>query len=317
MGETVRLKVILLTVVLAIALAGGQGRQPSSGQQVQTADLICCMTFVKVPGDWRIARHDCENFMAIPEQRESICDQLRNKGVPCPSYCPPKKDQPPTPKPNKCEPPPPETNNPPWLNKDLPCRDWQQARISWSQTRASNMDLSFTIDICGEVIRYRYPGGGRPERMPPGSRSFDVCCDSWRNAANTGSPCDARLDIDCDGDLNDSDTMAEYSGRAREPDDFVTNSPLGGLPFGKDLYKFMPGASGCKDCKWELVRVEYECKNVAAPIRSANRPGMAFDATYKYKATWKCPSNGQTRETNDVATMYDQRCPDPSNASWP
>lgn len=217
----------------------------------------------------------------------------------------------------KCEPPPPENNNPPWFNQDLPCSDRQRATISWSQTRASNMDVSFTVDICGEVIRYIYPGGGSPEKQPPGVRSFDVCCDSWRKGANTKSPCDARRDFDCDGMPNESDTMPEYAFRDRRSDDFTSKSPLTGLPFWTKLHERMPTQSGCKDCKWELVRVEYTCKDEHDPMRSARESRNVFDAIYHYQATWKCPTNGQTQGTSNDVTIVNGRCPTPQNRSWP
>ena len=334
-------KTVTLLFVCAVAIAGllGPGQRSSSGQQENVRKQPACTIFC---GDGtfntlNLGAKPCwggplpageagDHFKNVAEEDQAaICRNLTNAGrknTECPSFktlaalCKEKEKsggQPPSK--NKCEPPPPENNNPPWLNKDLPCDNRQRATISWSQSRASNMDVSFTVDICGEVIRYISPGGGSPERTPPGVRSFDVCCDSWRNAANTGSPCDARRDIDCDGTLNESDQMPEYAFRDRRPDDFVSNSPLSNMPFWKRLHE--PVQTGCKDCKWELVRVEYTCKNVADPVRSARRAGMVFDATYNYQATWKCPSSGQTQETRDTVTMVDLRCPTPPNRSWP
>lgn len=146
--------------------------------------------------------------------------------------------------------------------------------------------------------------------------SFDVCCDSWQNAVSTRSPCDAMRDIDCDGDLNEGD-FNPVSAATRKPvrsDDFVSNSPLGNLPFWKWLHYGMPDQSGCKDCKWELVGVEYTCENKVARISSRSE---RISAEYEYKATWKCPANGQTQVTDDSATMDGLRCPAPPNRSWP
>lgn len=329
----------LLIAATLLALAG-------TVTPVRSQDLVCCGMWIDADGPWIGAWRDCKAALEqlSPASRANACQQIRKSRVPifrpfapfsysysysairldcCPEVAelcghvsPNCKQDPPT---VKCEPPPPETNNPPWLNKDSACQDWQRGTLSWSQTPASKMDVSFTVSMCGEVIRYTNRGGGSPERMPPGSRSFDVCCDSWRNAADTGSPCDARRDIDCDGELNESDQMPDESFRERRSDDYVSNSPLGGLPFWKKLHAMMPGASGCKDCKWELVRVEYTCKNVADPVRAArqNREGMVFDATYKYQATWKCPATGATQQTQDVVPMVDLRCPTPPNRSWP
>ena len=323
---------MLLIAVTWLGLAG-------TVTPVRSQDLVCCETiWIDADGPWFGARRDCKKALQelSPASRAKACEQIRKAPVRpwfkpfrdsasqtgcCPEVaelcghvsatCKPEKQ----PTDAKCEPPPPESNNPPWFNQDLPCSDRQRATISWSQTRASNMDVSFTVDMCGEVIRYIYPGGGSPERNPPGVRSFDVCCDSWRKAADTQSPCDARRDFDCDGTPNDSDTMPEYAFRDRRPDDFVTNSPLTGMPFWKSLYQ--PAQSGCKDCKWELVRVEYTCKDEYDPIRSARESRNVFDAKYNYQATWKCPANGQTQMISNDVSMVDRRCPKPPKRSWP
>ncbi len=213
----------------------------------------------------------------------------------------------------KCEPPRPDTN-PPWLNEDAPCQNRQKATYSWGQNRRNPNTVSVTISICGEVIRYSRRTWGSV-RDAPGVESHDVCCDTWQNAGNTRSPCDARRDIDCDGELNETDSSPfERPYQYPRSDDFVSNSPLTPLPFWKNLHLGMPARSECKDCKWELVAVDYSCEN------KVWRSGQyeAIDAEYKYQATWKCPGNGQLKKVEDSSvTMEGMRCPKPPNRSWP
>ena len=156
----------------------------------------------------------------------------------------------------------------------------------------------------------------------PGVRGFDVCCDSWRNAANTKSPCDARLDIDCDGMPNNRDRFAEIPLDERGSREFFvypgqfppSNStvyPGRVPPLHSTVYDYLhaPDQSECKDCKWELVRYESTCKNVPNLILS-DREGMDFfDAEHKVKATWKCPANGQTKENQETVIMEQVGCP--------
>lgn len=318
---------MLLIAVTWLALAG-------TVTPVRSQDLICCDTWIDADGNWVGAWRDCK--AALQElsaaSRAKACQQIKKIKPPpkgdAPWFrpftdnasqvgcCPEAADacgdpsmnctaaSPPENRP--CEPPRPE-NNPPWLNRDSPCRDRQRGTISWSQTRASTMDLSFTVSMCREVIRFIRRGAGSPGKSPPGGRSFDVCCDSWQNAANTGSPCDARRDIDCDGALNESDSEPERrSGRS---DDFVSNSPLSNLPFWKKLYPEIPDQSGCKDCKWELVRVEYTCQDLGRRYETGWESSNVIDAAYNYQATWKCPANGQTQEKGGNVRMENLRCP--------
>jgi hypothetical protein len=193
------------------------------------------------------------------------------------------------------------------LNPQSPCRDRQRGTISWSQSRASTMDLSFTVSMCGEVVRFLQRGAGSSDKTSPGVRSFDVCCESWQNAANTRSPCDARQDIDCDGVLNESDSQPERS--ARRSDDFVSNSPLTNLPFWQKISPDIPDQSACKDCKWQLGHVAYTCDNLARRHLPGWESSNAIDATYHYLATWKCPSNGQTQQKWGDVRMENLQCP--------
>jgi hypothetical protein len=338
MCENRKHALMFVSAVLCLGLAG-------TAAPVRSQDLICCNQFVDADGPWKGARRDCKKALEElpPASRASACERYRKLSRtgwfspyaegstiqigccleagdvcgPIPAKCNAGK------KPNEenCEPAPTENNNPPWLGNDASCTDRQRATISWSQRRTSNpnLDVSFTIAICGEVIRYIVPGSGYPENYPGaryvGARSFDVCCESWRNAAESGSPCDARADIDCDGETNEKDRMPEYSFRDPSPADFVSG-PMTNLPFWQDLYPYINDGSTC-DCKWELIRVDYTCKH-APNMESSNRTGgRRWDATYKYEATWKCPKGGKTSVTRNTVVKKGLQCPNPPNRTWP
>ena len=329
-----------LMVYIAVMWLGLVGTATS----VRSQDIICCGQFIDADGSWTGARRDCKKALQelSGSARASACEQYRKLSHrawftpfaemtyqigccleagdvcgPIPAKCNAGKEK----SEPKCEPAPTENNNPPWLGNDSSCADRQRATISWSQRRMSNpnLDVSFTVAICGEVIRYMVPGGGYPENFPDaryvGARSFDVCCESWRNAARTGSPCDARADLDCDGEPNEKDQMPDYAFRDRRPDDFVSG-PIANLPFWEKLYPYINDGSTC-ECKWELVRVDYTCKH--APNMESSNPtgGRVWDATYKYQATWKCPKGGKTSVTRDTVVKKGLSCPNPPNRSWP
>jgi hypothetical protein len=308
---------------------------------VLSQDIICCGKWIKANGPWKGARRDCKAAMQelSAADRASACEQYRKlsskpwfspfaEGTIQVGCCleagdvcgaiPAKCNSGEQPSETKCEPAPGGDKNPPWLKPDSSCRDRQRAVISWSQRRTSNpnFDVSFTIAICGEAIRYTVPGGGYSGAPSVGSRGFDVCCESWRNAAETESPCDARADIDCDGELNKEDRMPDYAfPDDRSPNDFVSG-PMTSMPFWQKIYPYINDGSVC-ECKWELARVDYTCK-YAPNLESSNETGgRVWEATYKYKATWKCPRGGKTSVTQDTVIMKGVQCPRPPNRTWP
>ncbi len=309
---------------------------------VRSQDIICCDQFIDSDGSWFGARRDCKKALEdLPAaSRASACEQYRKLSNRRPWFSPfaegtfqvgccleggevcgaiPEKcNSGAKTNETKCEPAPGGDKNPPWMKKDPSCNDQQRATISWSQRPTSNpnLDVSFTIDICGEVIRYLVPGGGYPGAPSVGSRGFDVCCESWRNAVRTKSPCDARADIDCDGEPNENDRMTEYAfPDARSPNDFVSG-PMTSMPFWQKIYPYINDGSSC-ECKWELVRVDYTCQH-APNLQSSNETGgRVWDATYKYEATWKCPRGGKTSVTRDTVVMAGRQCPTPPNRTWP
>lgn len=241
-----------------------------------------------------------------PEDQAAVCRGLEadktSSSAKCPSFktlmalckaLPPEK---------KCE-PPTASNVPPWFSGDAPCQNRQRGTYSSGQNRRNPQLESVAVSICGEIIRFDQRGlFDNSNRRPPSTYSFDVCCDTWQKAASTGSPCDARRDLDCDGELNENDATPLNAPAAAPSDtDFVSNSPLTNLPFWKQLRSHMPSQSECKDCKWELVRVDYTCK----------------DEVIEFQPTWKCPSTGLLKKSEVGFAPNRSRCPVPPTRSWP
>jgi hypothetical protein len=198
-----------------------------------------------------------------------------------------------------CEPAPPG-NDPAWFGD---CQNRERGTYSSGQNRRNPGIESISVSICGEVIRFEQRNLFESAvRRPPLVYSFDVCCEAWKQAARSGSPCDVRKDIDCDGEPNEKDvTPLEAPGNLRSDADYVTNSPVTNLPFWKELYRHIPSQRECKDCKWELVKVDYTCK----------------DEVIEYQTTWKCPGTGLLKEGELVYTANRSRCPVPPKRSWP
>jgi len=124
----------------------------------------------------------------------------------------------------------------------------------------------------------RAPGlSGSPGWMFPSK----ICCESFQEAVRSGKPCDPRVDMDCDGKPNESDvtdTGWPVFDRFTTAKGVIDESNR----FGDDP-NFVPSPSDCS-CKWELVKGRLDC--------SSDGRGRDF-----YHASWRCPSNGQTRET--------------------
>ena len=343
-----RRPLITVTVAVAIVLAGvsGSRQQLSSGEEQdpirdQPACTIYCgdgssdtVRFAEEPcwGGPLPAGQEGDRYNKLaPEDKERGCRTLLDPNSHNNRECPvfktlaalcekdklpkdklPEKDKPPE---KKCEPPRDRNTIPPWFNKDAPCNNRQRATYSWGQNRRDPTKYSISISICGQVIP-RYVSNVVVELTSTGVRYFNVCCDSWQQAIDSGSPCDPLRDIDCDGTPNENDGAPFRSASlAPRSDDFVSNPPLTpALPFWRKVQEGMPDQSGCKDCKWELVGVNYTCEHQV--VRTGRR-SERVDAKYKYEATWKCPATGQTEVTDESATMEGLRCPTPPNRSWP
>lgn len=322
-----RPRTITVAIVCAVAMAGlfGPGRQPSAGQDAPFKSyqlrVFCDNSGVASATFWHdvkeesmgvkvICAGNCDGgkvslehaLAGLPAEVSAAfradvakhdANAVAGKGQPL-ACLRDGKEKP------KCDPPRNLKNDPPWFNEDLPCQDRQQATYSWGQ-RSRNR-LSVSISICGQIIRYVTPPRISPPLTPVGLWKYDVCCDSWQNAVSTGSPCDAQRDIDCDGKLNENDVNPlRAPSKEASSDDFVSNPPLTPtLPFWRHVYEAIPDQSDCKDCKWELVGVQYTCEE---EVERTGRRSESINAEYKYQATWKCPANGSTTVTNDYATM--------------
>ena len=192
------------------------------------------------------------------------------------------------------------------------CKDVQSPKI----TRAKNM---VTLSLCGYPIwsQSRIWGGTRKPDIEGAIETNDalmarvkdrigssICCDKFREAVNSGSPCDPRADLDCDGKSNRDDTSypqryvssrdnETYSYPLSLPDINIFSRPDGASidPFPPGLNpddpNFIPPSDKC-DCKWELVKGTLLC----SPDGKQN---------HVYQATWKCPSTGNERFTRKEA----------------
>ena len=320
--QPMRKQLIAVTIVVGIVLVGVFGlQQPrSSAQQDPIRKQPACTIFC---GDgsfytFGLGAKPCwggplpaggasDHFRSLAaEDQAAICRSVEAAGnsaaADCPAFktllqlcktIPPEK---------KCE-PPRASNTPPWFNGDPGCQNRQRGTYSSGQNRRNPRIESITISMCGEVIRFEQRDMiNSSQRRPPSVYSFDVCCDTWQKAASTGSPCDARRDIDCDGTPNETDFIP-FTAPTETPSDldFFTNSPLQNLPFWKDLRWYIPSQNECKNCKWELVRVDYTCK----------------DEVIQYQTTWKCPATGQLKKGEVGFAANRSRCPVPPKKSWP
>lgn len=132
-----------------------------------------------------------------------------------------------------------------------------------------------------------------------------VCCDSFKAASRTGSSCDPRFDLDCDGTLNTTDHVGEH--RDGTFPDITVFGIASGVPitdtdplppwFQPGDKDFMPAANLC-DCKWELTRGKRTCSP------DGRRP-------HEYQATWRCPSTGNVKFTRKVAPATESCGPEP------
>lgn len=206
--------------------------------------------------------------------REVCCDQGSRE-----EKRPPQGTRPPD---AKCPPPTP------WFDRSSGCKEVKSPQLVISGGTA-------TLYICGypvfshtdtnlrdQLFANAYRAAMRDQIRASGFNK--VCCDTFRNAARTGKPCDPRADLDCDGQPNKSD--ADEFG---VPDIDTFTRPDGAaidkFPeyFDKGNPDFLPnrtarnskGVGDCP-CKWELVRGELKC----SPDGKQR---------HYYKATWRCP----------------------------
>ena len=324
MEETVKPKAITLTIVLVIVLAellDPAGRPSSGQQQIPGNRKPACTCFcggasplpfnlfsaeeidaAKCFGGPLPADKCGDYFKSLPEeQQKSSCATLkkeRTSTASCPvlktlvQYCDEK--YPPDKKPDKkCEKPTP------WFDSSSNCKDVQSPKIE-----VNEYYRLFTLSFCGDpVFRYivpaDHPGGiGAYKvqleyfvRKRVGSR---ICCDKWREAVRTGTPCNPAEDVDCDGKSNLEDfytpkvqpvTLPDINNLFTSPE----GAPIDPFPAGlnPDDPNLLPPAEKC-DCKWELVKGTLTCSPDGKQ-------------SHVYQATWRCPSTGNERFTRKEA----------------
>lgn len=309
-----RPRTISLAIVCAVALAGLFGPLLRPSAQQQKVRLPGCACFVcgdlqvqagrqgvNLPFNYLsledpnceagiLAESACPAALAeLPREKvESFCQRLK-AGLKFTSFkqscpilakaCEPDGAGPPPEK--KCDPPLPWTDS-----SARRCQDLQPPQITVDQKSAS-----VSVAMCGITIFKTVPAGfekGMQDFEAQAYRSAmkgffpgKICCESFHEAVRSGKPCDPRVDVDCDGKPNQSDindkgwpVFEQFSSPAGPPADSY-NFP--------DDPNFVPSPADCA-CKWELVKGRLDC--------SPDGKGRDF-----YHASWKCNSNGLTRET--------------------
>lgn len=188
----------------------------------------------------------------------------------------------------------------PWRNASssskTQCNDIQSAQVSANEGVVS-------LSICGYAV-WSYVGrtsDGQVDdafskeyqsilakwvRVQIGSR---ICCEKFQEAIQTGQPCDPRVDVDCDGKPNGSDSVWSNEVRAPLPDINIfrrsASAEIDQFPPGLDPDdpNFMPPDEQCV-CKWELAKGTLTCSS------DGKQPHV-------YQTRWKCPATG-----NEVIT---------------
>lgn len=310
----------LLTLGLTIILVAVQSTPPSSGQERvgwNPCGCFCGFTppYPPVPPDPVVIFSDHKNCTGIlaadacksdlanlPRERlASICQKVKaSKGTPlsktCPlfaQYCDEPQEKPVPEK--KCEKPAP------WFGTPTPdCKDIQYPQVTLNQSRVTLSLCGFTFFGYNHLTSDDQPNIAFAEEFKAdlishlksriGSR---ICCDKFREAVNTGVPCDPRADLDCDGKPNNSDETRSRAVSVSVPDIDVFSrrdkASIDPFPSGLDPddNEFFPPQDKC-DCKWELVKGSLNC--------SPDGKQRHF-----YEARWRCPSTGNERYTRKYA----------------
>ena len=232
--------------------------------------------------------HTCDGVVHYPPSEErpnvkGVCDDFYAAAAALQGYevcCDPgsKEDK----KNGNCQSPPP-----PWF-VEQDCKDLQDPEILVTRE-------SLDIYLCGYKIFSRnretsdifddrlifeaYVKGLRDKFSVTVPRK--VCCNRFRDAARTGKPCNARVDVDCDGIPNNSDVTTGSQGAPEiDGQSFAwASDDVDPFPTGLTEDLIMPPADQCKNCKWELIKGELKCSQVSTKPHS-------------YDATWRCPLTG-------------------------
>lgn len=182
----------------------------------------------------------------------------------------------------------------PWFDRGTNCQDARRPDV-----RADYLGAS--VWVCGSIIfQHRFPDGGSHPNYGADLQNevirqigSTVCCDRFRQPVASGQ-CNPRMDFDCDGKPNETDTI----GWSRDPaipmpdiNVFSTAPGAAVAPFPQGLNPddpgFVPNSSDC-DCKWQLTKGVLTC-------------GTGGQG-HSYVATWKCPTTGREVTTTKTAT---------------
>jgi hypothetical protein len=223
-----RRRLIITSIALAIVVGLGLAHRPSSGQQQspQSNRKPACGCYVcgvllsvefpnKDPNCYGILATDAcpQEISRLPaETRKAFCQQLKAKSkdksldgcLILRHACETGED----PLPEKCEPP-----RTPWFDPMANCQDAQEWEIK--QTGGT-----VTVSMCGEIMFKNTTVGtdamfstayiGALRDVLRWSIGDKVCCNKFREAMRTGTPCDPRKDLDCDGTPNSTDVEDDF-----------------------------------------------------------------------------------------------------------
>lgn len=305
-----RLKVITLTIVVLILVGlSSLGRSSSSGQQRfpdSNRKIACgCYCGGPTPGYFVFIENNCAGILAAdacgdyvsslpPETRKQICANFKAKGKPSAS-CPLAKALA-----DSCGEQPPDENcdkPAPWFDTSSSsgCKDVQDTRITIDQRTATA-----TVSMCGYTVLKQASDSFGAKTDPLFRDAYTtafkqgipkkVCCDKFREAARTGTPCDPRTDLDCDGTPNQTDLNKGSSFPTIDIFTRAKDANIDPFPFSFNFYDpdFLPNSTardskgvGDCPCKWELIKGELKC-NFATDDAGKKQ--------HVYIATWRCPT---------------------------
>lgn len=225
------------------------------------------------------------------ENKNMVCQSLKSAGKAdsaCPVFkklkeiCRERESPDDQSKDKKCEKP-----RSPWLGSPpTDCKDFQ----SWQVEQTGG---TVSLYICGYNVFSNTEVGKDPlfSQAYIGALKDSVrntigeklCCDTLREAARTGVPCDPRKDVDCDGKPNSADHDGTFPTINLN---YTTaeSAKVDPFPWGMFVGEIYPNQFSCKECQWELMRGELKC----SPDGKQQ---------HVYQARWKCPSTGVEADT--------------------
>jgi len=290
----------------------GQKNSPQGTRKPACGCYVCGLSYESFDhGDdgcaGILAEDDCPSALRqMPaESRAAFCERVRTvrkfssfKDA-CPglaSVCESSSSEPSTKR--DCEPPVPwQTAS---SNSRTECKDIQSPQVNINQGVVS-------LAFCGYAV-WSYVGRASDGQVDNafnqryqsaltkwvkariGSR---ICCDKFQEAIREGRTCDPRVDVDCDGKPNGSDSVWSSEVGALLPDINIfkraEGAPFDPFPPGLDPDdpNFMPSHDKC-DCKWELMKGTLTCSPDGKQ-------------SHIYQAKWRCPVTGDELFTRKEA----------------